>query len=147
MGRKIFRSGNSTVVSIPPEVLELLDLEPGNEVNVMADPEHRRILVTPSEETNASGPRQIGERLDAFIDRYRPALERLAAVTEPEGDAEEQGIDADALDRARALRQAFAARYGVLSTDLVAAVRAEREAEADLTLQLREEDEAYESGR
>jgi hypothetical protein len=71
----------------------------------------------------------------------------MAAMAERDQDAAGQGIDAGALDRARALRQAFAARYGVLSINLVDAIRTEREAEADLALKLREEDEAYEPGR
>ncbi len=78
MGRKIFRSGNSTVVSLPTEALEILQLSLGDEVTVVAEPEHRRIVITPIE-TNLPGVRQdFLEQVDRFIDRYRPALEKLA---------------------------------------------------------------------
>lgn len=129
MARKIFRSGNSTVVSIPPEVLDLLDLDPGDEVNVAADPERRRIVVTPTEAAGLAESRHIGPRLGELIERYGPALERLAEIEERERAAAARGIDADALRRARAFRDAFAARHGVLSLDLVQAARADRQAQ------------------
>jgi hypothetical protein len=80
------------------------------------------------------------------MERYGPALERLAQMEQRARDAEERGIDGSALDRARALREAFAAQYGVLSVDLVEAVRAEGEARAERALSLREE-EGGEPGR
>ena len=43
MARKIFRTGNSTVVSLPSDVLEAVGLELGDEVTILADPEHHRI--------------------------------------------------------------------------------------------------------
>ncbi|MFW6115738.1 MAG: AbrB/MazE/SpoVT family DNA-binding domain-containing protein [Chloroflexota bacterium] len=131
MARKIFRSGNSTVVSIPPEVLELLDLDPGDEVNVAADPERRRIVVTPTEAASVGEARDIRLRLGELMERYGPALERLAEIEERERAAAARGIDADALRRARALRDAFAVRHGVLSLDLVQAARADRQAQHD----------------
>jgi putative addiction module antidote len=146
MGRKIFRSGNSTVVSIPPEVLELLGLEPGDEVNVVADAEHRRVIVTPTGARRPGGSLEVRERLGEFIARYGPALERLAEMEQWAREAGEWGIDGSALDRARALREAFAAQYGVLSVDLVEAVRAEGEARAERALSLRQE-EGGEPGR
>jgi hypothetical protein len=78
--------------------------------------------------------------------RYAPALERLAQMEQWGPGAEEWGVDGSALDRARALREAFAAQYGVLSVDLVEAVRAEGEARAERALSLREE-EGGEPGR
>lgn len=143
MGRKIFRSGNSTVVSLPPEVLERLDLEPGDEVNVVADPERGRIVVTPTGTAGSRDSLEIRERLSELIERYAPALERLAEMEERERAAAEGGVDADALERARALRDAFAARYGVLSVDLVEAARKDREAR--LGASLHEEDQDRES--
>lgn len=147
MARKIFRSGNSTVVSLPPEVLELLGLQPGDEVNVAADPERRRIVVTPTE---AKGPReqlQVQERLGELIERYAPALERLAEMEERERAAAVEGIDASALRRAQALRDAFAARHGVLKADLVRAARLDRGAQADIALEPGEEEPGSGSGR
>ncbi len=76
MARKIFRTGNSMVVSLPAEVLEEIGLELGDEVTVAADRESGRIIVTP---TALPGVRAgFVERVDRFIEDYRPALETLA---------------------------------------------------------------------
>lgn len=77
MARKIFRTGNSAVVSLPPEVMEITGLELGDEVNVTVDPERNQIIITPA---TLSGVRPgFLERVDRFIDRYRPALDTLAS--------------------------------------------------------------------
>jgi putative addiction module antidote len=76
MPRKIFRAGNSAVVSLPPEVMEITDLELGDEVET-ADPERNQIVITTA---TLSGVRPgFLERVDRFIDRYRPALDTLAS--------------------------------------------------------------------
>jgi putative addiction module antidote len=76
MARKIFRTGNSTVISLPVDVLEAIGLGVGDEVIVVADPEHSRIIITPS---TLPGVRPgFLERVDRFIENYRPALETLA---------------------------------------------------------------------
>jgi putative addiction module antidote len=147
MARKIFRTGNSTVVSVPPEVLELLDLEPGDEVNVVADPEHRRIVVTPTAPAPPTESVEIRESLGELIERYAPALERLAEMEEREREAAGRGIDTQALRRARALRETFSACHGVLRADLVRAARSDREAQADLGLQQNQEGQDCGSGR
>lgn len=132
MGRKIFRTGNSAVVSLPPEVLELLDLQPGDEVNVVADPDRQRILVMPTGVGSTEEPRESALRVAELVERYGPALERLAEI-ETRGQAPAaHGIDADVLQRARALRQDFAARHGVLSLDLVTAARTDLQARRTL---------------
>lgn len=78
MGRKIFRSGNSAVVSLPAEVMEALQLELGDEVNITADPEHQRIVLTPTQDTLEPVSPEFLEAVDRFIEQYRPALEKLA---------------------------------------------------------------------
>jgi putative addiction module antidote len=76
VGRKIFRTGNSAVVSIPPEALEAVGLELGDEVTVTVDPERARIVLTPA---TVPGVRPgFLDRVDRFIERYQPALEALA---------------------------------------------------------------------
>jgi putative addiction module antidote len=78
MARKIFRTGNSVVVSLPTDVLETVGLELGDSVTIVADPEQRQIIITPVE-TPLSGVRPgFLDRVDRFIDEYRPALEALA---------------------------------------------------------------------
>jgi len=78
MGRKIFRSGSSIVVSLPPDVLEALNLDAGDEVNIIADPEQQRIVITPLQATLPGVRSDFLEKVDRFIDRYQPALEKLA---------------------------------------------------------------------
>ncbi len=78
MPRKIFRTGNSAVVSLPADVLETVGLELGDSVTVSADPEQRQIIITPAE-TSLPGVRPgFLDHVDDFIERYRPALETLA---------------------------------------------------------------------
>ena len=77
MARKIFRAGNSAVVSLSRDALEAIGLDLGDEVTVVADADERRIVITPA--TELPGVRgDFLERVDRFIDSYRPALERLA---------------------------------------------------------------------
>ena len=76
MARKIFRTGNSTVVSLPADALEAIGLALGDEVAVTADPERRCIIITPS--TLPGVHPGLLDRVDRFIESYRPALETLA---------------------------------------------------------------------
>jgi putative addiction module antidote len=45
--RKLFHSGNSTVVSLPAEVLKALDLNEGDEVTVVVDTQLNQIVIAP----------------------------------------------------------------------------------------------------
>ena len=45
MLRKVFRTGNSVVVSLPRDALELLGIGEGSEVSVDLDRENRQILI------------------------------------------------------------------------------------------------------
>ena len=78
MARKVFRTGNSAVVSLPPDVLEAVGLELGDSVTVIADPERRRIIVSPAEAVLPDVRADFLKTVDRFIERYRPALETLA---------------------------------------------------------------------
>ena len=76
MARKIFRSGNSVVVSLPPDVLEAVGLDIGDKVAVVADTQGHRIIITPHP---LPGVRPgLLDRVDRFIEDYRPTLESLA---------------------------------------------------------------------
>lgn len=80
MQRKIFRSGNSMVVSLPKDYLELVGLEEGAKVSVIVDENENNIIISPitpkliAEGVDEEFARQVSE----FIERYRPALEALA---------------------------------------------------------------------
>ena len=53
MPRKVFRTGNSTVVSLPPDALAYLGLSEGAEVSVELDRKNRCIVITPMGNTLA----------------------------------------------------------------------------------------------
>jgi antitoxin component of MazEF toxin-antitoxin module len=77
MTRRIFRTGNSAVVSLPADAMEAVGLGLGDEVTVVADPDRGHIIVAPA--TLLPGVRPgLLERVDRFIDRYSPTLETLA---------------------------------------------------------------------
>lgn len=76
MIRKVFKTGNSLVVSLPRESIEQLGIREGSELAV--DVEEGRItlspVITPVNDIDPTFARQ----LDEFIEQYRPALEALA---------------------------------------------------------------------
>lgn len=80
MRRKLFKSGNSIVVSLPQEYLNEIRLETGSEIQIVLDRENRQILLkSPSQ--NLEGPgitSEFTQHLDDFISEYRPVLEKLA---------------------------------------------------------------------
>ena len=80
MQRKIFRSGNSMVISLPKDYLELLGLGDGAEVSVVVDEKENSIVISPiPTQLSAAGVDEDFTRLvKKFIERYRPALEALA---------------------------------------------------------------------
>ena len=81
MARKIFRTGNSAVVSLPSDVMETVGLSLGDEVTVTADPERQLIVVAAAAAAGESLPgirSDFLDQVDRFIDRYQPALETLA---------------------------------------------------------------------
>jgi antitoxin MazE len=78
MVRKIFKTGNSLVISLPKASLQRLGLEEGSEVNVFVDEDSGRIVVEPLRPSLAGIDATFAQQLDDFIETYRPALEALA---------------------------------------------------------------------
>ena len=79
MLRKIFRTGNSIVVSIPKDILDELQLSEGEDVSVELDAQQRQIVISPVEKTIRRGiDEAFARQVDDFIEKYRPALEALA---------------------------------------------------------------------
>lgn len=79
MLRKIFRTGNSIVVSIPKDILDELQLSEGEDVSVELDAQQRQIVISPVEKTIPRGiDEAFARQVDDFIEKYRPALEALA---------------------------------------------------------------------
>jgi putative addiction module antidote len=80
MIRRLFRTGNSTVLSLPKEVLDDLGLKDGETVNLELDRGHRRVIITPMEKpvVVAGVNEEFARQVDEFIQQYRPALNELA---------------------------------------------------------------------
>lgn len=78
MVRKIFKTGNSLVISLPKESIQLLGLHEGSEVSVAVDQKEGRIVIEPAASTLADIDETFAQQLDDFIEQYRPALEALA---------------------------------------------------------------------
>jgi putative addiction module antidote len=80
MLRKVFRTGNSVVVSLPKDALEILGIGVGANVSVDLDRENRQIVITPVEEPLAmvGVDKAFAKQVADFIEQYRPALEALS---------------------------------------------------------------------
>ena len=78
MVRKIFKSGNSIVVSIPKEMLDSLNMAEGAEVDVEFDELRKVITIAPTEIPVRNVDETFARQIDEFILQYRPALEALA---------------------------------------------------------------------
>jgi antitoxin MazE len=80
MLRKVFRTGNSTVVSLPKDVIDPLGVRDGSEVSVELDREHRQIIIRPVDKPIAATgvDEDFARQVSEFIAEYRPALNSLA---------------------------------------------------------------------
>lgn len=78
MTRKIFRSGNSLAVTLPPDAMSKIGLAEGSEVEVELDPATGSLVMTPADRHLADIDPDFARHLAEFVERYRPALESLA---------------------------------------------------------------------
>ncbi|MGB3903966.1 MAG: AbrB/MazE/SpoVT family DNA-binding domain-containing protein [Anaerolineae bacterium] len=78
MARKIFKTGNSMVVSLPRETLEFLRLKEGAEVSVELDKERGEIIIAPVSRVLPGIDQEFARQVAEFVEQYRPALEALA---------------------------------------------------------------------
>ena len=80
MIQRLFRTGNSLVLSLPKEVLDDLGVKDGDNVNLELDREQHRVIITPAKKPIAipGVNEEIVQQVDEFIQQYRPALEELA---------------------------------------------------------------------
>lgn len=78
MERTIIKAGNSLGITLPPEVLSRFGLRQGSYVRLEVDEERGGILVVPIVSDVPGVDAAFAERVDRFIERYRPALESLA---------------------------------------------------------------------
>jgi len=79
MHRKVIKTGNSLVVSLPKDLLESLGMQDGTDVSVELDRKNRQILIRPTELPLAGDlSQEFARQVNEFIDQYRPALEALS---------------------------------------------------------------------
>jgi len=79
MLRKVFKTGNSLVVSLLKDLLEPLGMTDGTEVSVELDRKNRQILIRPAEiPFAASLGEEFARQVSDFIEEYKPVLEALA---------------------------------------------------------------------
>jgi len=79
MHRKVFKTGNSLVVSLPKDLLESLGMQDGTDVSVELDRKNRQILIRPADLPLAGDlSQEFARQVNEFIDQYRPALEALS---------------------------------------------------------------------
>lgn len=55
--QKIFTAGNSQVVAIPPELLDMIDLKKGEFVHIVAHADTSSITITKAESKNTKKPK------------------------------------------------------------------------------------------
>jgi antitoxin MazE len=80
MIRRLFKTGNSIVLSLPKEVIEGLGMQEGESVNLEWDRELKRVIISPVEKPPAMAGvnEEFARQVDEFIHQYRPALDELA---------------------------------------------------------------------
>ncbi len=80
MERRLFKTGNSIVLSLPRETLDKLGLIEGDSVALELDQQNRRLILVPVEKelSDAGVNEEFARQVTRFIDRYRPALDELA---------------------------------------------------------------------
>jgi antitoxin MazE len=80
MLRKVFRTGNSVVISLPRDALEYLNIHAGTQIEVDLDRENRQMILKPVEISldNSAIDEKFARQLADFIQEYRPALEKLS---------------------------------------------------------------------
>jgi antitoxin component of MazEF toxin-antitoxin module len=79
MHRKVFKTGNSLVVSLLKDILEPLGMGDGTDVSVELEQQNHQILIRPAELPLAGDlSEEFAYQVSDFIEQYRPALEALA---------------------------------------------------------------------
>jgi antitoxin component of MazEF toxin-antitoxin module len=80
MRRRLFRAGNSAVISLSKEILDALGIAIGKEVFLELNCQQRRLIITPVEKSLAIAgiDEDFSRQVNEFIEQYRPALEELA---------------------------------------------------------------------
>jgi putative addiction module antidote len=78
MRRKVLRAGNSLVVSLPREAIEVLGLSEGSEVDLKVDSKQAQVVISARSRPMPKVDEVFARQVNEFIAHYRPALEELA---------------------------------------------------------------------
>jgi putative addiction module antidote len=80
MLRKVFKTGNSVVVSLPKQALSTLNISEGSDVNIEVNEKEKKLIITlADQDLKEQGiTLEFSKQIDRFIEKYRPALEELA---------------------------------------------------------------------
>lgn len=77
--RKIFKAGNSHVLSLPVEMLHALGIKEGSQMTVTLDKENKRITIAPLPVSQKPViTKEYAEMVEEFIAEYEVALKELA---------------------------------------------------------------------
>ena len=80
MIRRLCKTGNRVVLSLPQEVLDEMGIREVENVNLEWDQEQHRVIITTLESslTALGGNEAFAHKVDDFIHQYHSALEELA---------------------------------------------------------------------
>lgn len=80
MQRKIFKTGNSLVVSLPKDAIEEMQVSEGTVVSVYYDRVTSKLIVEPidTDQVVEGINEEFAQQVSEFIEQYRPALDELA---------------------------------------------------------------------
>ena len=82
MQRKIFKSGNSLVVSLPKEAIEEMQISKGTNVSINYDRINKQLVIEPLELDQVEGgiDEEFSQQVSEFIEQYQPALNDLEKI-------------------------------------------------------------------
>ena len=78
MVRKIFKTGNSMVVSLPSEAEHRLGIRPGTEVDVRINDEEGVVIIRPVPQVQTDITPEFARLVDEFMTEYHDVLQALA---------------------------------------------------------------------
>ena len=80
MQRKVFKTGNSLVVSLPKDAIEEMKISEGSMISVYFDRVTKQLIVEPIKAGQAieGVDEEFARQVSDFIEEYKPALDELA---------------------------------------------------------------------
>ena len=80
MQRKVFKTGNSLVVSLPKDAIEEMQISEGSVINIYYDRVTKKLIVESIRPDQAveGVDEEFAKQVSDFIEEYKPALDELA---------------------------------------------------------------------